>query len=115
MKGTDTYCWKLETTGASDTDSEQLELDNSGRIIQLIFTFPSGSEFAYHLRLRIDEAIVFPAKLSQELRGDNQTKTFDIDKPFQRGSKVLIEMISNTDLVANVVKACWVDITLRYD
>ncbi|MHA2402351.1 MAG: hypothetical protein ACXADH_05110 [Candidatus Kariarchaeaceae archaeon] len=115
MKGTDTYCWKLETTGASDTDSIELELDNTGRITQLVFTFPAGSEYAFHLRLRLDGAIVFPSKLSQELRGDNQTKTFDIDKPFQRGSIIKIEMISDATLKTNIAKACWIDVTVRYE
>jgi hypothetical protein len=115
LKGTDTYCWKLETTGASDSDSETIRTDNPGRIYNLIFTFPAGSEFGYYIKISRNEGRIFPSKLSNELRGDNQVKSFDVDLPFMKHSDIKIEMISNADLKTNVVKACWVDISLRYD
>ena len=115
MKGTETFCWKLETTGASQTAYQELECSNKGRIYEIIFTFPAGSEFQFYVMLQRDNAIVFPSKLSQELRGDNQVKTYKVDLPFQRGSIIKVSMVSNGTVKANIVKACWVDMSVRFD
>lgn len=74
FRGTDTFSWNLNTTGASQQDSEELIFTDDGRIEQIILNFPAGSEYEYNIKMYIDRAQVFPSKLSQDLRGDNQIK-----------------------------------------
>jgi hypothetical protein len=114
FKGTDTFSWNLETTGASQTDDEEVIVSDDGRIEQIILNFPAGSEYSFFIYIQIDNVQVFPSKLSQELRGDNQTKTYDVDIPFQRDSRIKVIMTSNAGLESAEERAVWIDITVRY-
>ena len=113
FKGTETYSWKLETTGASATDEETLILKDDGRIEEINIDFPSGSEYEYYVLLSLDGAQIFPSELSQELRGDHKLRSFSVDIPYQRDSRLKVSMVSDADLQTNTTKACWVDITCR--
>ncbi len=115
FQGTDTFSWLLETTGPSQLATQQVNATNDGHIYSIKIDFPSGSEYQFHIRVSIDEAIIFPSKLSQELRGDHKLKEYEVHKPFQRGSKIMVEMISDATLAANTDKACWVDISIKYE
>lgn len=114
FRGSDTFSWELETTGASAVDFQEVTATDDGTIGQIILTFPAGSEFQYYVRLYVDGAQVFPSKLSTNLKGDNQTKKYNVSLPFTRGSVIRVEMVSNTGLADSVEKACWVDLTLKY-
>ena len=114
FKGTETYAWKLETTGASQTDTETVELKDDGRIESIHLDFPAGSKYEYYILVSIDGAQVFPSELSQQLRGDQKIRPYAVDIPFQRGSRLKVEMVSDATIGADNEKACWVDITVRY-
>lgn len=114
FKGTDTFCWKLETEGHSQTATQTIRLKDDGRIEQIIIDFPSGSEYEFYIMFSIDGAQVFPSELSQQLRGDHKIRTYAVDIPFQRDSRLKVDMITDAGLAANTTKACWTDITVRY-
>ena len=114
FKGSSTYAWRLSTTGPSQTASNLFIASDDGRIFEITLTFPAGSEFQYYIQMTIDQAVVFPDDLSQNLRGDIQTKTYQVDIPFQRGSRIEVVMISDATLAANEFKECWVDLSVKY-
>jgi len=115
FKGTETYTWKLETTGALQTASEQVVLKDDGRIQEIHLDFPAGSEYEYYILVSVDGAQVFPSELSQELRGDHKVRPYHVDIPFQRGCRLRVAMVTDASLAANTTKACWVDVTVRYN
>jgi len=114
FKGTDTFSWKLETTGASQTAFQEVEAEDDGRIQNINIDYPAGSEYEFYILVAIDRAQVFPSKLSQELRGDQKFRPYDVDIPFQRGTKIRVSMVSDAGLGVDTTKACWIDITVRY-
>lgn len=114
FKGTDTFSWRLRTVGASQTNYQEVIAEDDGAIEQVILNYPAGSEYEFYVQILIDGAQVFPSKLSQALRGDDQQKSYTVDIPFQRGSRIRVSQISDAGLAANTAKSSWADITVRY-
>lgn len=112
--GSDTFSWLLETTGPNITAYQEVVASNDGHVYEIGIDYPSGSEYQFYIQMKFDEAIVFPSKLSQQLKGDHKHKVYRVHKPFQRGSRIKVEMVSDANLAANTEKACWVDMTLQY-
>lgn len=112
--GSDTFSWLLETTGPDQTAQQEVIATNDGHVYDIGIDYPSGSEYQFYIQMKFDEAIVFPSKLSQQLRGDHKVRQFKVSKPFQRGTRIKVEMISDATLAANTDKACWVDLSLQY-
>lgn len=115
IQGTDTFSWHLNTTGPSQVDFAEFMASDEGRIYQIKAKWPAGSEFRYYLQLQLDGGIVFPADLSQNLRGDDDVDVYSVDIPFQRGTKVRLTMRSDADLGVNTRMACWADVSVRYN
>lgn len=113
-KGTKTYSWKLETTGPNNLAFNEFEADDDGRIYNIKIKWPAGSEYLYYVQMQVDSAVVFPADLSQNLRGDLGVDEYQVDIPFQRGTKVRFTMVTDATLAVNTRMACWVDLSARY-